>query len=326
MERSMIVIRRWVASLIPLVYAIYLTVQSILLPNFLGRKLELVALVIYLLAVLPSLVLYKGLRLPVSQALYNLSAAIMMPALVIWQRESINDNSVGGWVVMGTAVVLTVTAVRQQRLLAVLGALSLAIQLLVNYGPLAAVTGGLIGAVVLVLAGLGVSAGIQKANAEVDEYRMQEKTSRAQIAATTATRIERATRLQQVLGAAIPMLTEISNSKTVLKDDKKKQAKLLELSLRDEIRGRNLLSQEMRFEINRLRNLGVDVAVLDEGGTDHLDAEQKAELLETAIASLQEITNGRVTIRSPRGESFALTVVATLPGQAAPLVSLRLSV
>lgn len=322
----MIVIHRWVASLIPLFYAIYLTVQSMLLPNFLGRKLELVALVIYLLAVLPSLVLYKGLRLPASQALYNLSAAIMMPALVIWQRESINDNSVGGWVVMGTAVVLTVTAVRQQRLLAVLGALSLAIQLLINYGPLAAVTGGLIGAVVLVLAGLGVSAGIQKANAEVDEYRMQEKTSRAQIAATTATRIERATRLQQVLGAAIPMLTEISNSKTVLTDERKKQAKLLELSLRDEIRGRNLLSQEMRFEISRLRNLGVDVAVLDEGGTDHLDAEQKAELLETVIASLQEITNGRVTIRSPRGESFALTVVATLSGEAAPLVSLRLSV
>lgn len=322
----MIVIRRWVASLIPFVYAIYLTVQSMLLPNLLGRQYELLALGIYLFAALPSLLLYKGLRLPLAQALYNLGAAILMPALVIWQRESINDNSVGGWVVMGTAVVLTVTAVRQQRLVAVLGASSLAIQLLVNYGPLAAVTGGLIGAVVLVLAGLGVSAGIQKASAEVDGYRLQEQTSRAQIAATTATRIERATRLQQVLGAAIPMLTEISNSKTVLTDEKKKQAKLLELSLRDEIRGRNLLSPELRIEISRLRNLGADVAVLDEGGTDHLDFAKKTELLKTAIDSLQEITNGRVTIRSPRGESFALTVVATLPGQAAPLVSLRLSV
>jgi hypothetical protein len=81
----------------------------------------------------------------------------------------------------------------------------------------------------------------------------------------------------------------------------------------------------MRFEINRLRNLGVDVAVLDEGGTDHLDYATKSELLKTAISSLQEIANGRVTIRSPRGESFALTVVATLPGQAQPLVSLRLA-
>ncbi|NDE68760.1 MAG: hypothetical protein EB057_01635 [Microbacteriaceae bacterium] len=170
----MIVIGRLVASLIPFVYAIYLPIQSMLLPNLLGRTFELLALGVYLFAVAPSLLFYKGLRLPLPQALYNLTAAIAMPALVIWQRESIDDNSVGGWVVMGTAVVLTVTAVRQQRLVAVLGALSLTIQLLVTYGPLAAVTGGLIGAVVLILAGLGVSAGIQKANAEVDGYRLQE--------------------------------------------------------------------------------------------------------------------------------------------------------
>jgi hypothetical protein len=321
----MIVIGRLVASLIPFVYAIYLPIQSMLLPNLLGRTFELLALGVYLFAVTPSLLVYKGLRLPLPQALYNLTAAIAMPALVIWQRESIDDNSVGGWVVMGTAVVLTVTAVRQQRLVAVLGALSLTIQLLVTYGPLAAVTGGLIGAVVLILAGLGVSAGIQRANAEVDGYRLQEKTSRAQIAATNTTRIERATRLQQVLGVAIPMLTEIANSQAPLSAERKRQARLLELSLRDEIRGRNLLSSELRFEINRLRNLGVDVAVLDEGGTDHLDYATKSELLKTAISSLQEITNGRVTIRSPRGESFALTVVATLPGQAQPLVSLRLT-
>jgi len=325
MESAVIVIRRWIASTIPFIYALYLPVQSMLLPNPLARHLELLALAIYLVAAIPSFFLYRGLKLPFVQALYNLAASIFMPALVIWQRESMNDQSVGAWVVMGTAVILTVTAVRQQRLLAILGTLSLVIQLLVNYGPLAAVTGGLIGAVVLVLAGLGVSTGIQKANSEVDLYRFQEESSRAQIAAITATRNERATRLQEILGTAIPMLTELAKANGPLPAEQKQQARLLELSLRDEIRGRNLLSPALKAEISRLRNLGVDVAVLDEGGTDHLDLETKYKLLNRAVEALQNVSAGRVTIRSPRGESFALTVVATMPGRAEPLVSLRLS-
>lgn len=321
----MISISRWVASFIPFIYSIYLPVQSILLPNPFERSLELLALSIYFMAVAPSFLLYSGLKMPLGQALYNLGAAIAMPALVISQRDSIHDQSVGGWVVMGTAVVMTATAVRQQRLLAMLGTLALAIQILIQYGPIAALTTGLVGAVVLVLAGLGVSSGIQKANSEVDGYRLQEQTSRAQIAATTATRIERTTRLQEILGAAIPMLTEIAESRESFSQELKRETKSLELRLRDEIRGRNLLTAELKAEIQRLRNLGVEVAVLDEGGTDHLAATAKHELMSKAVESLRGVTEGRVTIRSPRGESFVLTVVATLSGRAEPLVSLRLS-
>ncbi len=320
----MIVIRRGIASTIPFIYAIYLPVQSMLLPNPLQRNYELLALCLYLSAAIPSFLLYRGLRLPLAQALFNLSVTVVMPALVIWQRAVINDVSVGGWVVMGTAVILTVTAVRQQRLLAVLGTISLAAQLLYQYGAIVAMTGGLIGAVVLVLAGLGVSTGIQRANSEVDQYRLQEENSRSQIAAITATRNERASRLQAILGAAIPMLSEVAAAKNPLSPERKLQTKMLELSLRDEIRGRNLLSPEMKSEIARLRNLGCEVAVLDEGGTDHLSAESKNEILNRAVLALQDVTQGRVTIRSPKGESFVLTVVATLSGQAQPLVSLRL--
>lgn len=321
----MIVIRRWIASTIPFIYAIYLPVQSMLLPNPLQRTFELIALALYLAAAIPSFFLYRGLKLPLPQAIFNLGAAIVMPAIVIWQRVEINDVSVGGWMVMGTAVILTVTAVRQQRLLAILGTILLATQLLYTYGPIAAMSGGLIGAVVLVLAGLGVSAGIKNANAEVDQYRLQEENSRSQIAAITATRNERASRLQEILGAAIPMLTELANAKEPLSEETKLQTKMLELSLRDEIRGRNLLSAEIKAEVRRLRNLGVEVAVLDEGGTDNLSLEAKDQLLNRAVQALREVSSGRVTIRSPKGESFALTVVATLPGQAQPLVSLRLT-
>jgi hypothetical protein len=321
----MIAIRRWVASTIPFIYAIYLPVQSMLLPKPLDRGFELLALAIYLSVAIPSLFLYRGLKLPRSQAILNLIAAFVTPALVIYQRGVSVDVSTGAWVVMGTAIVLTVTAVRQYRLFAVIGTAALVTVMIYTYGAIAIINAGLIGATVLVLAGLGVSSGIQKANSEVALYRAEEERSKAKIAAITATRTERATRLQELLGAAIPMLTELAKNTQPLSDLNKADVKMLELSLRDEIRGRNLLLPELKQEINRLRKLGVDVAVLDEGGTDQLTQDVKRNLLAQAIEALQSVSQGRVTIRSPRGESFALTVVATLPGRAEPLVSLRLT-
>jgi hypothetical protein len=321
----MISIKRWVAALIPLVYAFYLPVQSLLIPGITSRLFEVLALVIYLAAVIPTLLAYRGLVVPVWQAAANLLAAFAIPALVILQRDEIRNNDIGGWMVMGTAVILTATAVRQQRIFAVLGLVVLIAEVVYVYGPLALITAGLAGAMVFVLAGLGVSRGIQSANAESDKFRVREAQDLASIASLEATKTERTSRLQQVLGSSVPLLGLIAETKSPLSDDMKQSARLLELALRDEIRGRGLLTALMRTEISRLRNLGVEVAVLDEGGTADLTDSELEELLARVIEALQVIDKGRVTIRSPRGESFKVTVVATLPGVAQPLLSLRLS-
>jgi len=321
----MISIKRWVAALIPLVYAFYLPVQSLLIPGIASRPYEVLALTIYLAAVIPTLLAYRGLVVPVWQAAANLVAAFAIPALVILQRDEIRNNDIGGWMVMGTAVILTATAVRQQRIFAVLGLVVLIAEVVYVYGPLALVTAGLVGAMVFVLAGLGVSRGIQNANAESDKFREREARDLASIASLEATKTERTSRLQQVLGSSVPLLGLIAESKSPLSDDMKQSARLLELALRDEIRGRGLLTALMRAEISRLRNLGVEVAVLDEGGTADLTDSELEALLAKVIEALQVIDKGRVTIRSPRGESFKITVVATLPGVAQPLLSLRLS-
>ena len=321
----MISLRRWVAALIPLVYAFYLPVQSILIPSIQERFFEIIALAIYLLTVIPTLLFYRGLKFPIWQAAANLFAALVIPALVIFQRDQIANDDIGGWMVMGIAVTLTATAVRQQRLFAVAGLLVLIAQVVYIYGPGALVTAGLVGATVFVLAGLGVSRGIQRANAESDKYREREARDLASIASLEATKAERTSRLQQVLGSSVPLLGLIAESKEPLSAQMKQSTRLLELSLRDEIRGRGLLTTAMRTEISRLRNLEVEVAVLDEGGTADLSESELKVLLAQAIAALQSIDKGRVTIRSPKGESFKLTVVATLPGVAQPLLSLRLS-
>lgn len=319
----MITIRRAAAAGIPLVYLFYLPVQSLLLPNFYNRSIEIAALVLYLLVGVPTLLAFSGLRIPSWLAILNLSSAVVLPALIILQRRVIQDGRVGAWVVMGVAVILTATAVRQHPRLAVLGLASLITQMVLNYGAISFIRDGLVGATVFVLTGLGVSRGIRKANEESEKYLAQQTKSLATIAALETAQTARTERLQDVLSQAIPMLSKISNATEVMDQQDRNAAKLLELTLRDELRGKALMTAAIKSEVARLRELGVQVAVLDEGGMDDLDSVEKEEILSRAIAALQIVSSGRVTIRAPRHESFRLTVVATVSGQAAPIVNLR---
>ena len=225
---------------------------------------------------------------------------------------------------MGTAVVLTATAVRQQARFALIGLAVLLTALIVQYGQAAITSVGLAGAIVFVLAGLAVSRGIARATRESENFRAKEIETRSKIAELEAASRERQQQLSQVLGVAVPLLSVIKDSQGPLNDDLRQSAKLVEATLRDNLRGRELINRAMSNEIQRLRNLGVDVLILDEGGTQSLSAIERDELLSRAVDSLQVVTQGRVTIRSPKGEDFRLTVVATIPGQAQPVLSLRL--
>ena len=320
----MISINRAVASILPFVYALYLPIPSMFLPGFTSRYLEIVALIIYFYCAAATLLFFRGLQLPRWQALINLAAALTIPILVIAQREAINDNSVGAWLVMGTALVLTATAVRQQSRLALIGLAVLLSVLIAEYGQNALTTAGLAGALAFVLAGFGVSRGIARATRESEIFRAREIESRTKIAELEAASRERQKQLSKVLGTAVPLLTLIKDSQNPLDEDLKQSTKLVEATLRDTLRGRDLLNQAMTIEVQRLRNLGVEVLILDEGGTEALSLVERNELLRKAVDALQIVTKGRVTIRSPKGEDFRLTVVATIPGQAQPVLSLRL--
>ncbi|NBR54671.1 MAG: hypothetical protein EBT82_01635 [Micrococcales bacterium] len=320
----MIAIRRWIVAGIPFVYLLYLPVQSLLLPNLAGRGLELLALGIYLFSGIPTLLLYSGLKIPLMQAITNVVLVSLIPTLVIEQRHLSQNSELGGWMVMGITVILTATAVRQHPFFAVLGLVMLLVQVGLEYGLEGFISYGLVGAMVFVLAGLGVSGGIRKANHESDKYRDQESATLARIASIEAAELARKERLQEVLSSAVPTLEKIAKASEPLSESEKQDAVRLELGLRDEIRGKGLLTEELRAEISRLRNLGVAVALLDEGGMDDLPVERKKEIINRAIKELQVVVSGKVTLRSPRGEKFRLTVVASLPGQAIPVLNLKL--
>jgi hypothetical protein len=320
----MISINRAIASILPFIYALYLPIQSMNVPGFTTRYFEIAALILYVYCAAATLLFFRGLQLPRWQATLNLIAGVALPTLVIVQRELIDDHSIGAWVVMGTALILTGTAVRQQAGFALIGLAFLLGVLIVEYGQGAAATAGLAGALVFVLAGLGVSRGIARTTREMAKFKAKEIESRSKIAELEAASLERQKRLSQVLGTAVPLLSVIKDLKAPLDEELKRSARIVEATLRDNLRGRDLLNQAMTNEVQRLRNLGVEVLILDEGGTESLSPLERDELLNKAVTALQVVTQGRVTIRSPKADVFKLTVVATTPGQAEPVLSLRL--
>jgi len=320
----MISLNRIVISLLPFIYAMYLPIQSIFVPGFSTRSLEIAALAVYVYVATSTFIFFRGLRLPRWQAWVNLAAAGLIPGLVILQRNEIDNQSIGAWMVMGTAIVLTATAVRQQARIALIGLGVLLAILIVEYGLQGLTASGLAGALVFVLAGLGVSRGIARTTRETEEFRAIELESMTKIAELDAAAKERQQRLAQVLGTAVPLLSVIKDAQVPLDDDIKQSAKLVEANLRDNLRGRDLLNPAMNKEVQRLRNLGCEVLILDEGGTSLLTQAERDQLLQKAVDALQIVQSGRVTIRSPKAEEFKLTVVATIPGQAQPVVSKRL--
>lgn len=320
----MISVSRLVISLLPFVYAMYLPLQSMFLPGFTGRGFEIAALAIYVYCSAASLLFFKQLQLPRWQGFINMVAGLLIPSLVIYQREIGNDQSVGAWIVMGTAIVLTATAVRQQVRFALFGLAFLLGSLIFEYGISALTASGLAGALVFVLAGLGVSRGLARTSRDSERFRKIEIDSKSRIAELDAASKERQQRLAQVLGTAVPLLSVIKDAQGPLDPEIKQSAKLVEATLRDNLRGRDLLNGAMAKEVQRLRNLGCEVLILDEGGTESMSKSERDMLLQKAVDALQVVTGGRVTIRSPKAEDFKVSVVATIPGQAQPLLSIRL--
>ena len=73
---------------------------------------------------------------------------------------------------------------------------------------------------------------------------------------------------------------------------------MLEAAIRDEIRGRMLLTDAVRAEVQRARERGTTVTLLDEGGIDDLDEATRDRVL-------SRLAEARRGARAPTGSSPA---------------------
>ena len=98
---------------------------------------------------------------------------------------------------------------------------------------------------------------------------------------------------------------------------------MLEASLRDEIRGRGLMTPAIRSAAQKARLRGVEVVILDEGGLDDTSEGNRSEILAKVAAAFEDVHEGRITLRAPAEEAWRVTLVATRAGIAKPDIWLK---
>jgi hypothetical protein len=184
---------------------------------------------------------------------------------------------------------------------------------------------GLPGVLSLMVTGHAVSLGVGRAVKNAQELNRKAALTAIETASIEAAGLVRSNLLEKTLRTALPALNLIAALGGNFDASQKREALLLEAGLRDEIRGESLLNDEVRQAVKDARIRGVEVLVLDEGGLQNLPPEQVEDLLSRVARNVRLVESGRLTIRSPKGEDWKITVVAVRPGATAPDIWLKLS-
>jgi hypothetical protein len=276
----------------------------------------------YLLASLTSVFYYRSRMMPTWLAVVNLLVAIAIPQLVHVAIEVTATGSQSSWYVTGVGALMAVTAIRGHAAISWVGMAIMALYVLTWGGIGSLFDTGLAGALALVVAAHAISYSLDRSEIETKQYLQKSIEIQALSAADSVTRQERSRRLSETLEVAYPLLKKISRGE--INQESRLEAKMLEAQLRDAIRGRNLINEKLRASIYSARQRGIEVTVLDEGGLDSITNLARDQIRNRLATELDQVVEGRVTIRASRGSKTSTTFVASRPGTATPDVFLRL--
>lgn len=280
------------------------------------------ALHIYVIAALISVFYYRTRRMPAPLAWINLLVVVTVPQLIHASVAVTGVDSQSSWYVSGLGALLAVTAIRGHQIVSWIGTAVLSVLVLVWGGIGAMFNSGLAGSFALVAGANALSYALARFEIETKSYLEKTIQLEAASAIESSTRLERSRRLAETLRVSYPLLSKISHGR--IDNDTRLEARLVEAQLRDGIRGRDLIDENLRISIRSARVRGIEVTVLDEGGLSSLTEDVKSEIRKTLASELDQVSSGRVTIRAPRGSSARATFVASRPGTATPDVFLKL--
>lgn len=319
----MIRLPRWFITIVTTMFVLSPGVIGIMELFKTGFSLTSVAaVVIYLGVGLTAVLFYRELKMPTTLAIMVTATSLLIPILVSVNLDPSDLGTPATWYVTAVATILAITAVRQQRVWAWNGLTILTLELLSWGGLDALFVSGLAGAIGLVGASHAISVGLERSAKKTSEYLEKAKATQTATAAESAIRQERSERITTTLEEALPLLEKISSGTFSAED--RREATVLEAELRDEIRGRMLINSKLKASVRSARSRGVEVVVLDEGGLVGISEPEKDSLRDRLARELDEISSGRVTIRSPHLAGVRATFVASRAGTAKPDVFLKL--
>lgn len=270
------------------------------------------AMALYAMATAISLLPGQPERMPTAMAIANVLVCIAMTLLITPQLDTAREGGLGyaTWYVAAVGTLMTITSTRRRHLYAWIGIAALVVQTIVWGGPGLLLGIGVIGSAAWVAVSHILSRALLKASSDAARFARAEREATDWQAAQEAHLYERQFRLGQTGTTAVPMLQIIEQSGGDLTDDERRECLNLEGAIRDEIRGRLLLNDAVRTEVMAARRRGVSVNLLDEGGLDDLDDENRERVLVTLADAIRSTQASRVIARTaPADSDVAVTVV-----------------
>ena len=268
-----------------------------------------------LYAVASAVVLFApGRVLPVWAACFALATALVMPLIAAPVADLAHKNDSTTWWVAAVGTLMVVLVVRGRRAVAWVGVAFLTLYVVVWAGPGAFADLGVAGSVAWVAIATWFAVAMSRATrATTDFLRAEQETADWQ-AAQDAHVFERQFRLSQTTRMALPMLQQVIERGGDLSEAERSECLHLEQAIRDEIRGRSLLSDDVRDEVMRLRRRGATVQLHDDGGLDDLEIDDLRRVhAEVAVALSRAREADNVIVRTVAAGSeadAAVTVVA----------------
>jgi hypothetical protein len=270
----------------------------------------LAAMVLYGVATIISLWPSSPMRMPVWLSFFNLAVCAALPLLVASQLDGSKANGYATWYVAAVGTLMTITATRKRPTVAWIGVGFLALHTIVWAGPAALPSSGAIGSIVWVAAAVLLARALAKAGRDARQYALAEREATEWKAAQEAHLYERRERLAHTSRLAAPMLRRIVDRGGDLTELQRQECRLLEAAIRDEIRGRQLLNDQVRHEVMAARRRGAIVTLLDEGGIDDLEGRELEIVLNKLAAAIARTTADKIIARTVAdGTATAVTVV-----------------
>jgi hypothetical protein len=289
-------------------YHLVLAVSSLSIPATPGSSIA--AMILYLVATVLTLWPTSPTSMPAWLAGFDLAVCIALPILVTSQLPASSDNGYATWYVAAVGTLMTIVAVRRQPLAAWIGVGFLAVQTVLWAGPGALAGIGVIGSVVWVGVAVVISRALARAGRDALQFARAEREATEWQAAQEAHVMERQFRLRQTYRVAAPMLAKIIRSHGDLTQAERQECRYLEGAIRDEIRGRRLLNDDVRAQVMDARRRGVVVSLLDEGGIDELTDDELETVLGKLAEAIRGTTTSKLIVRTvARTSKTAVTVV-----------------
>lgn len=310
---------RSITTALALGFALYFAARGIWWTVQPDAPLLFVAAIAFYLAAILTAVLGapREVRMPVGSAVLALASSAIVPALVSLALEpSLRGAPFATWYIGATGLLAVVCIVRRRPLVGWAMLVTLIVAACAFMGIGSAFTLGLVGSITWVVVAQLLVLFWDRAVRDTERLADIQRAVSAWHATQLVRQRERRVRAQRALAVAGPVLSRTIAVRGELSEDERLQARLAEGTLRDELRGGELMSDAVREAITEARRAGATVTVFDEGGLEGIDEQRIDEIRAELAGVLARARSNRLIIRAGRDETNAVTVVGRTAGGA----------